>query len=159
MKAEKPNVAIVIQRTGKLGNQRVIAGDGGVAYHLANVVDDGREGVTRVVRGRDLETRTDTQIALQGLLGLQTPGYRHHFLLLESRGEKLAKLHGSVSAADLQGIYEGPALCGVLAHAAGGLVVASVLQYGWIGRAQLGAVAHEPHEPQDEREMPTYTWL
>ena len=93
--------------------------DGGVAYHLANVVDDAREGVTRVVRGRDLEATTATQIALQGLLGFETPEYHHHLLLLEPRGDKLAKLHGSVSAPELRGVYPAPALCGVLAHAAG----------------------------------------
>ena len=101
------------------GDPIVLRRDGGVAYHLANVVDDAREGVTRVVRGRDLETTTPTQVALQGLLGFETPEYHHHLLLLEPRGDKLAKLHGSVSAAELQGVYEDAALCGVLAHAAG----------------------------------------
>ncbi len=101
------------------GDPIVLRRDGGIAYHLANVVDDAREGVTRVVRGRDLETTTCTQIALQRLLGFETPEYHHHLLLLEPRGDKLAKLHGSVSAAELRDFYEGPALCGVLAWAAG----------------------------------------
>ena len=98
--------------------------DGGVAYHLATVVDDARERVTRVVRGRDLAASTATQVVLQRLLGAPTPAYRHHLLLLETRpGEpgqqKLAKLHGSVSAEALRAVYEGPELCGVLAFAAG----------------------------------------
>jgi glutamyl-Q tRNA(Asp) synthetase len=93
--------------------------DGGISYHLASVVDDGREGVTRIVRGRDLATSTATQIALQQLLGYPVPVYRHHLLLLERRLEKLAKLHGSVSTASLRSVYDGPGLCGVLAHAAG----------------------------------------
>jgi glutamyl/glutaminyl-tRNA synthetase len=90
-----------------------------VAYHLASVVDDRESGVTRVVRGRDLAAHTGTQVALQHLLGLPTPTYRHHFLLLEPRGDKLAKLHGSVSTAELRRCYDAAALCGVLAHAAG----------------------------------------
>ena len=102
-----------------LGDPIVLRRDGGVAYHLANVVDDAREGVTRVIRGRDLETATPTQVALQRLLGYPTPLYHHHLLLLEPRGDKLAKLHGSVSAAELRDPYTGPALCGFLAHAAG----------------------------------------
>jgi glutamyl-Q tRNA(Asp) synthetase len=93
--------------------------DGGIAYHLATVVDDAREGVTRVVRGRDLASSSATQVMLQRLLGCETPRYRHHLLLLEARGDKLAKLHGSVSAAELREVYDGPVLCGVLAHAAG----------------------------------------
>lgn len=99
--------------------------DGAVAYHLASVVDDAREGVTRVVRGRDLAASTATQAALQRLLGLTTPVYRHHFLLLEERpaeggGRKLAKLHGSVSAAELRAAgWDGARLVGWLAHAAG----------------------------------------
>jgi glutamyl-tRNA synthetase/glutamyl-Q tRNA(Asp) synthetase len=93
--------------------------DGGVAYHLATVVDDAREGVTRVVRGRDLASSTATQVALQRLLACDMPRYRHHLLLLEARGDKLAKLHGSVSAPELRQAYDADALCGVLAHAAG----------------------------------------
>lgn len=94
--------------------------DGGISYHLANVVDDAREGVTRIVRGRDLATTTATQVALRHRLGAgPDPTYRHHLLLLERQGEKLAKLHGSISIARLREVYDAPALCGVLAHAVG----------------------------------------
>ncbi len=93
--------------------------DEAIAYHLAGVVDDAAEGVTRVVRGRDLAATTATQVALQRLLGIATPSYRHHLLLLEQRGAKLAKLHGAVGFAALREVYGAPALCGVLARAAG----------------------------------------
>jgi glutamyl-tRNA synthetase/glutamyl-Q tRNA(Asp) synthetase len=93
--------------------------DAAVAYHLAGVIDDAAESVTRVVRGRDLAATTATQVALQRLLAIATPRYRHHLLLLERRGEKLAKLHGSVGFAELRAAYSAPALCGVLARAAG----------------------------------------
>jgi glutamyl/glutaminyl-tRNA synthetase len=93
--------------------------DGAIAYHLAGVVDDAAQGVTRVVRGRDLAGTTPTQVALQRVLGIATPGYRHHLLLLERRGAKLAKLHGAVGYAELRAAYRAPALCGVLARAAG----------------------------------------
>jgi glutamyl-Q tRNA(Asp) synthetase len=93
--------------------------DAAIAYHLAGVVDDDAESVTRVVRGRDLAAATPTQVALQRLLGIATPRYRHHLLLLERRGEKLAKLHGAVGFAELRAVYSAPALCGVLAQAAG----------------------------------------
>lgn len=108
-----------IEDDSPFGDPIVLRRDGGVAYHLANVVDDAREGVTRVVRGRDLEPSTSIQVSLQRLLGFATPAYHHHLLLLEPRGDKLAKLHGSVCAAELRDAYEGPTLCGILAWAAG----------------------------------------
>ena len=93
--------------------------DGAVAYHLAGVVDDARSGVTRVVRGRDLAVTTATQVALARALELPVPSYRHHLLLLEERGDKLAKLHGAVGAPELRARYEAPSLCGRLAWACG----------------------------------------
>jgi glutamyl/glutaminyl-tRNA synthetase len=89
--------------------------DGAVAYQLAVVVDDAAAGVDRVVRGRDIAPSTATQAALQQLLGLPTPRYRHHLLLLEERGRKLAKLHGAVGAPVLARRYSAPELCGLLA--------------------------------------------
>jgi glutamyl-Q tRNA(Asp) synthetase len=89
------------------------------AYHLASVVDDAASLVTRVVRGRDLALHTPLQVALRELLGLPVPAFRHHLLLLEARGEKLAKLHGAVAAPVLRAHYSAAALCGVLAHACG----------------------------------------
>jgi glutamyl-Q tRNA(Asp) synthetase len=93
--------------------------DGVPAYHLASVVDDARSGVTRIVRGRDLAASTPLQIALRRLLGLPEPDHRHHLLLLEERGAKLAKLHGSVGAHALRAHYGPRELCGFLAQAAG----------------------------------------
>jgi glutamyl-tRNA synthetase/glutamyl-Q tRNA(Asp) synthetase len=93
--------------------------DGAIAYHLASVVDDAASGVTRVVRGRDLALHTPLQVALRESLGLPVPTYRHHLLLLELRGGKLAKLHGSVAAPELRQHYSAAALCGVLAQACG----------------------------------------
>ena len=103
----------------EMGDPVVRRRDGAVAYHLAGVVDDARAGVDRVVRGRDLAVTSATQVALQRLLGLATPTYRHHFLLLEERGDKLAKLHGAVGAPELRRHYEAASLCGLLARLAG----------------------------------------
>jgi glutamyl-Q tRNA(Asp) synthetase len=63
----------------------------GVAYHLAVVVDDALQGVTHVVRGEDLFAAVDVQRLLQALLGLPTPIYRHHRLLLGPDGKRFAK--------------------------------------------------------------------
>lgn len=93
--------------------------DGAMAYQLAVVVDDGAAGVDRVVRGRDIATSTAGQVALQRLLGLPTPTYRHHLLLLENHDRKLAKFHGAVGAPDLRRHYRAEELCGWLAWCCG----------------------------------------
>jgi len=93
--------------------------DGAVAYHLAVVVDDAEQGVTRVVRGRDLASSTAIHVVLQRLLNLPMPEYRHHLLLLEERGSKLAKLHGAVGWRELREHYSAERLCGFLAWVAG----------------------------------------
>ncbi len=105
--------------TEAMGDPIVLRKDGVVAYQLAVVVDDAAQGVTRVVRGRDIAPSTATQVLLQRLLKLPTPTYRHHFLLLEPQGDKLAKLHGSIGWRELAKHYDGAALCGWLAHTAG----------------------------------------
>jgi len=63
----------------------------GVAYHLAVVVDDALQGVSHVVRGQDLFEATHIQRLLQAVLGLPTPAYRHHRLLLGADGKRFAK--------------------------------------------------------------------
>jgi glutamyl-Q tRNA(Asp) synthetase len=102
-----------------LGDPIVRRRDGVVAYMLAVVVDDAEQAITDVVRGRDIAPSTATQVMLQRLLGVATPRYRHHFLLLEQTGDKLAKLHGSIPLSALRPRYSGPELCGLLAHSAG----------------------------------------
>ena len=67
------------------------------SYHLSVVVDDARQGVTDVVRGQDLFWSTSVHRLLQTLLGLPAPRYRHHRLLRDADGQKLAKSTRSTS--------------------------------------------------------------
>lgn len=69
------------------------------SYHLAVVVDDAAQGVTDVVRGRDLFPATSVHRLLQVLLGLPAPRYHHHRLILDAEGVKLSK---STSATGLR---------------------------------------------------------
>ncbi len=81
------------------------------SYHLAVTVDDAAQGVSHVIRGRDLFEATHVHRLLQALLGLPTPVYRHHALLAGPDGERLAKRHGAPSLADLRaGGMDGRAL-------------------------------------------------
>lgn len=89
--------------------------DGAFAYHFVSVLDDAELGVVRVVRGRDLAASTILQVALQRLLGLPTPRYRHHALLLERDGAKLSKLHGAVGIDALRARHDPESLCGLVA--------------------------------------------
>lgn len=102
-----------------MGDPVVVRRDGAFAYHLVVVVDDAASGVDRVVRGRDIAPSSATQIALQRLLGVPTPRYRHHFLFLEPHGPKLAKFHGAVGVQELARHYSAHELCGFIAWAAG----------------------------------------
>ena len=65
--------------------------DGLFGYQLAVVVDDAAQGVTEVVRGRDILSATPRQLYLQRLLDLPRPEYVHIPLLTDSRGRRLAK--------------------------------------------------------------------
>ena len=72
------------------------------SYHIAVVVDDARQDVTNVVRGRDLFPATGLHRLLQRLLDLPAPDYLHHELLHDADGQKLAKRRGSQSLRDLR---------------------------------------------------------
>jgi glutamyl-Q tRNA(Asp) synthetase len=61
------------------------------SYHVSVVVDDAAQGVTDVVRGRDLQAATAVHRLLQALLGLPQPVYGHHPLILDADGQKLSK--------------------------------------------------------------------
>lgn len=61
------------------------------SYHLSVVADDALQGVTHVVRGRDLYHATGIQRLLQELFGLPAPIYFHHALVPGPQGRKLSK--------------------------------------------------------------------
>ena len=65
--------------------------DGQVAYQLAVVVDDARQGVSEVVRGDDLLASTGRQALLADLLGLPRPSWAHVPLVVDLEGRRLAK--------------------------------------------------------------------
>lgn len=93
----------VITARPELGGDVVLARrDVGVAYHLAVTLDDALQGVTHVIRGQDLFEATHVQRLLQALLGLPTPVYRHHRLLVGPDGKRYAKRDHAQTLADLR---------------------------------------------------------
>lgn len=72
------------------------------SYHLCVVVDDAEQGVTHVTRGEDLFDATHIHRALQAVLGVPTPVYRHHGLLRDNSGKRLAKRDGARALASLR---------------------------------------------------------
>uniref|UniRef100_UPI003BA9F6F7 tRNA glutamyl-Q(34) synthetase GluQRS n=1 Tax=Stappia sp. TaxID=1870903 RepID=UPI003BA9F6F7 len=72
------------------------------SYHLAVTLDDARQGVTHVLRGRDLFAATDVHRLLQVLLGLPEPVYRHHRLIPGPDGRKLSKSNGDTALCALR---------------------------------------------------------
>jgi glutamyl-Q tRNA(Asp) synthetase len=74
-----------------LGDVVLARKDVPASYHLAVTVDDALQGVTLVTRGVDLFAATHIHRILQALLGLPIPAYRHHALLTDAAGRRLAK--------------------------------------------------------------------
>ena len=87
---------------GAFGDVVLARKDAPASYHLAVTVDDAAQGVTDIVRGRDLYAATDVHRLLQALLGLPVPHYHHHPLLTDSEGRRLAKRDGAPTLADLR---------------------------------------------------------
>ena len=72
------------------------------SYHLSCVVDDIYQGVTHVVRGKDLFHATSLHRLLQELLGAPVPIYHHHELIMGDDGCKLSKSNKDTSLRQLR---------------------------------------------------------
>ena len=72
------------------------------SYHLSVVIDDALQGITDIVRGQDLFWSTAVHRLLQQLLGLPTPNYRHHRLILDAAGRKLSKSTAATGLRELR---------------------------------------------------------
>ena len=97
----------------RFGPQRAVAGrdfgdflvwrkDDAPSYQLSCAVDDAELGITEVVRGADLIRSTFRQLLLIRALGHIAPAYYHAPLMLDDRGERLAKRHDALSLRTLR---------------------------------------------------------
>lgn len=98
---------------GHFGAQRFVAGedfsdfavwrrDDVPAYQLAVVADDEGMQMTEVVRGADLLLSTARQILLYRALGWGAPLWYHSPLVVDERGERLAKRHDALAIRTLR---------------------------------------------------------
>ncbi|PQA87934.1 tRNA glutamyl-Q(34) synthetase GluQRS [Hyphococcus luteus] len=101
---ETPDGVRTVKATPEIFGDPVIARkDNGTSYHLASVHDDALQSVTHVIRGEDLYSAAHLHRLLQALFDYPEPVYRHHRLLTDETGRRLAKRD---KAATLQALRE-----------------------------------------------------
>ncbi len=74
-----------------LGDVVLARKDTPTSYHLAVVIDDAAQGISLVTRGEDLLSSTPLHRLLQALLHLPVPQWKHHRLIADDQGKRLAK--------------------------------------------------------------------
>ena len=105
--------------------------DGNWTYAFSVVVDDLRQDVDLVVRGRDLLATTPVQIRLGRLLGRATaPAFAHHRLVRDADGRKLSKADGATGVRDLRAAGMSPQEVIDLAAAAAGRPDSDGIEHG-----------------------------
>jgi len=109
-----PDGEVISFMDGNCGEQKFVAGkdfgdfivwrgDDVPAYQFACVADDAAMQITEVVRGADLLVSTARQILIYRALDLAVPDFFHCALMLDDKGERLAKRHDSLSLRELRG--------------------------------------------------------
>ncbi len=83
--------------------------DSGASYHLASVHDDALAGVTHVIRGDDLAAAAHLHTLIYALFGWPMPVYRHHRLITDDQGRRLAKRDHAVTLRALREAGAAPA--------------------------------------------------
>ncbi len=109
-------------------------------YGFSVVVDDQRQGVDLVVRGRDLLAATPVQIRLARLLGREVPAtFAHHPLIRRPDGRKLSKADADTSVRDLRAAGRSAAsLVGEAAAAVGLIDAPRSIEAAEVGRLFAG---------------------
>ena len=108
-----PDGRVIEFEDGRLGTVRHTAGvdfgdfvvwrrDDLAAYELAVVADDHAMEIEEVVRGEDLLVSTARQLLLYEALGWKPPRWFHAPLVVDARGERLAKRSGGLAIRDLR---------------------------------------------------------
>lgn len=72
----------------------VVRSDGAPVFHLANVVDDAYQKVTRIIRGDDHVENTYRHLFLFHALGMEPPEYAHLPMIVNQQGKPYSKRDG-----------------------------------------------------------------
>ena len=87
----------IIFNNSELDDLIILRSDGSPTYHLCNVVDDYKQGVTTVIRGEDHISNTPRQIHIQNALEYPKLEYAHLPLVLGTDKKRLSKRHAATS--------------------------------------------------------------
>ncbi len=103
------DVAACWASLGQVGADPLHAGDVVIgrrdtpaSYHLCVTHDDALQGVTLVTRGADLGETVPLHNLLQRIMSWPVPAYRHHALLTDPTGQRLAKRDRAVGIRTLR---------------------------------------------------------
>ena len=91
------DAGVLVCRAARFGDVVLARKDTPTSYHMAVTIDDALQGVSHVIRGRDLFEASHIHRLLQALLDLPTPIYHHHRLIADDTGTRLAKAKRSPS--------------------------------------------------------------
>ena len=94
-----PQSYAMIEHIGDFVVRRV---DGLAAYQIACSVDDVAMHCSEVIRGLDLLPSTARQLLILRTLGMKEPTYGHIGLVVDHRGERLAKRNDAIALCELK---------------------------------------------------------
>jgi glutamyl-tRNA synthetase len=98
----KGTIVVKASSEGATKDYVIQRADGTTTFLLANVVDDGEEGITHVIRGDDHVSNAIRQIPLYRALGYQVPEFYHVPLIHGDDGAKLSKRRGAQALMDFK---------------------------------------------------------
>lgn len=73
----------------------IVRSDGSPVFHIANVVDDIKQGITHVIRGDDHVENTFKHIQIFKALGAPVPTYAHLPMIVNAMGKPYSKRDGA----------------------------------------------------------------
>ena len=73
----------------------IVRSDGSPVFHIANVVDDIKQGVTHIIRGDDHVENTFKHICIFRALGAEVPKYGHLSMIVNQQGKPYSKRDGA----------------------------------------------------------------
>tara|TARA_Y100001968_G_scaffold329331_1_gene378450 strand:- start:148 stop:1074 length:927 start_codon:yes stop_codon:yes gene_type:complete len=98
MKKTRPNsIRLKVNKKFSLSSGDIILkrADGFIAYHLATVLDELSLGINEVIRGADLLSSMNSQLAVIDAFNYSPLSYKHVPLLVDKEGNKLSKRNNS----------------------------------------------------------------